>query len=311
MDGTLKGSKALIHFSLQQEARFHDPVFIPIRAATVVGTQTEGDVYLVDFAVTNQVSLRPPPAATAQIPAPFNYAEPVRNYHEYLRSHNIDRPYTHWASVVDDFTTDADCPLDLASDSIILFQRTTEYLHQTNSYQSARFYFIQAIRAKDRTNLTMSDGIFHLDGGHSYDLMIFQYQPAQIPAVSTFQVSANPDVLRIGRQTFDIASEYASIPIPMSAITQPQNQTGTTDLTIDASPDVQGPRLQMPVEVGPPIVRRVAASTVASVALLLAGLPGAVGCLWKVLIVIAGGVVAWISLFFLGVGAPGGSSQGG
>ena len=48
----LEGRVALLHFSLQQEEQYHEPVVIPVRWATVHSAALVGDVYAIHARAT-------------------------------------------------------------------------------------------------------------------------------------------------------------------------------------------------------------------------------------------------------------------
>jgi hypothetical protein len=72
----LTGKMALIHFSLQQEAKFHEPAFIPVRLATVQRAFHLGDIHVLELNLGAYVALPEPPPAEGE----GNLAERVQEY---------------------------------------------------------------------------------------------------------------------------------------------------------------------------------------------------------------------------------------
>src|SRR4051812_47467556 len=53
----LRGTPVLVHYSLQQRARYHDPAFIPVRCGSVVEASRVGRLHVLTFSLANYVSL--------------------------------------------------------------------------------------------------------------------------------------------------------------------------------------------------------------------------------------------------------------
>lgn len=126
----LTGQKALINFSLQQEAEFHDPAFIPIRLATVTRAFHLGEIYIIQLTLGEYVSLLEPRQGNDKA----GLAGPVRRYIEFLSQYNVPMPYDASAGLGTNILKAAGVPLDIQEDEMVLFSRTCRYLQKTLRY---------------------------------------------------------------------------------------------------------------------------------------------------------------------------------
>lgn len=248
----LEGRQILLHFAIQQLARFHQPAFIPIRLGTVRRTERVGSIYVLEFELGGYVALQR--TSTKSDKARDIYGPSVQDYDSHLASLKIKRPYDAWVSLGPSALGGMDC----ASDQMQLFERVTEFLSQTESFRRARYYRVISLRESGRSATYMSDpsdvlpseGKFRLDGGVTYELTLAHTQPAEIQEREEFTVSADDGILRvIGRKNFEISSRYDLIRIFLHAVHPPTSEPRETVLAIDPAVGVQGPRLRMRTEI--------------------------------------------------------------
>ena len=240
----LEGRVALLHFSLQQEEQYHEPVVIPVRWATVQGADLIGDVYTIQLRMDKWCSLMAPRRDDGT-PAFGDWEKKrdiVRRYQQCLAEHNVERPYSSSAGIGKDIR-DGITPLEPSVDDALLFNYSTQYLQSTRSFHGARFYRVRAIR-----NLTESgdaaeiaagdDGTFQLQGGRTYSLQLSHFQPQNPQGIDRIRLEADgKSVLPIGKPHFEIASRYDDVAIEFHAAEPPTSEA--RDSVIVLEPDGQ------------------------------------------------------------------------
>ncbi|MFL5958650.1 MAG: hypothetical protein ACJ75G_00080 [Gaiellaceae bacterium] len=295
------GTPVLVHFSLQQLARYHDPVLFPIRRGTAKRTFAEGEALFVEFLLGELVCL-PEPQKHDGRP---DFAAETAKYREYLAQHNVPRPYSVSAGLGHDPFSGADSPLDQQSEQVILFERLTRYLQPTDSFRQARFFRFLRLGARgDNSALTPdADGVFHLEGGKTYTLELFHHQPVDVTTEEPFGVSVDDAIIRvIGRSGFDIGSRYDRIAVALHAVQSEKYEARETVLVIEPAEGVRGPQLRLQLRVEPPSKKLLAGSVGSTLALATLGfatlLP--VATVWRALIV-AGAAITIAVLSFFGL----------
>jgi hypothetical protein len=256
-DIRLKDRKVLIHFSLQQAARYHEPVFFPVRAANVIQAQRLGDdIFLLEFVLDRIIGLPEPDASKDD----YRFAAQAHAYTQYLRKHVGDAalPYGVAVSEGPDVTLDARAPLDASSDEIQLFGRNARYLSLADAFKESWFVHVLGLATGDDQplkdvrlgRLSREDHLFSLVAGTTYKLHVLQRQPREVTAEASFSIDADEHVLRvIGRKGFTIGSRYDRILIPVHAL-EPSGSESRTILVL--RPDgVGGPTVNIPVRVTP------------------------------------------------------------
>lgn len=274
----LVGRKVLIHFSLQQPARYHEPVFFPIRIGRVHQAQRLGeDIYLLEFVLDRIISLRTPGLEGDD----HRFATSAAGYTKYIRdllgAENV--PYQAAIGSGPDVTQDPEAPIDVSGDEIHLFDRNTKYLWRTDAFRDAWFTHILGISERGdqsldevRTSrLKKDERLFSLTGATTYHLHVLQRQPREVIQEATFAVATDEQVIRvIGRKGFTIGSRYDRILVPLHAVEPPDGEPRQTVVTIEPE-GAHGPRVTIPVRVTPsPAQAQMAVGT--GVALLLLGL---------------------------------------
>lgn len=289
--GDLKGTTVLVHFSLQQPARYHDPALIPVRLGSVVETQIVGNVYVVRFKLGAYCTLAEPNGS--------DLAGPVKKYWMDLGNHDIDRPYDFVASIDKDVRDETG--LEAASDeksTAAIFQRITKYLHKTQSFASARFVRFAELRelSGDAVAYDVTDRVFKLTPGHTYEVDFFHSQPGDITGRDSFHVSADKTVVGFtGRSGFDVASRYDVTTVSFHARTE-------SDTLVVVSPEegVRGPIIRLPLRIRlPPGTRGAAAGMVVAGSSLVAAASFTAGW-WKPAFLLTGTIInALVAVFGL------------
>jgi len=240
----LEGRVALLHFSLQQEEQYHEPVVIPVRWATVHSAALIGDVYAIQLRMDKWCSLRAPRKDDGA-PTFSDWEKKrdiVRSYQQCLAEHNIERPYSSSAGIGKDIR-DGRTPLEPTVDDALLFNYSTQYLQSTRSFHSARFYRVRAIR--DLTDsgeaaeiAAGDDGTFQLHGGRTYSLQLSHFQPQNPQGIDRIRLEADgKSVLPIGKPHFEIASRYDDVAIEFHAAEPPTSEA--RDSVVILEPDGQ------------------------------------------------------------------------
>jgi hypothetical protein len=158
------GAPVLVHFSLQQPARYHEAVFFPVRRGTVKRTFAEGETLFIEFLLGDLVCLPEPAKKEDGIP---DFAAETRKYTGYLAEKRVPHPYEFSAGIGPDILADQSSPLDRAADQVSLFERLTKYLQPTDSFRNARFFrFLRLGPRGEEVDLAPDgDGVFRLEGG--------------------------------------------------------------------------------------------------------------------------------------------------
>ena len=307
----LKGVKALVHFSLQQEARYHDPAFIPVRLGQVLETSRLGRMFIVTFSLGPYVSLPDPQRDPGGRPL---LGDQVRAYRDYLSERGVPTPYEYSAGLGSDVTTRADTPLSRDEDEAQLFDRTVKYLHHTSSFRRTRFLRFLYLRAvgppvptnKPTKSFSAKDGIFTLEGGKTYELGLAHSQPADVTTREHFTISADKGILDVvGRTILEIASRYDLVTVPLHAVHPPTNQARTTVLLIEPEQTLSGPRLRLDIKVSPSTKRVAVVSAGQALAAVLIGLPAILkGQLLLQFVSLSAGTIIFALLSIFGLKRP-------
>ncbi|MGQ0679898.1 MAG: hypothetical protein ACT4OM_09645 [Actinomycetota bacterium] len=270
----LKDRDVLVHFSLQQAARYHSPVFFPVRRAIVTASETIGnDVHVVEFVLGDYVSLDEPLGVDGK-PA---YSSKALAYTKIVAEKVRDVPYHYSATLAPDVTMGLRKP---GEDGFVKFERSVRYLRLTDSFREAWFFHVVQIGLRDpdqsqsRGRVEIENGTFSLQGGRTYELQILQRQPQEVSTTQPFSVSSDKEVLKvIGREGFDIASRYDLIRIPFH-VADPEDGSRDTVLAIDPAVGSQGPVVRLPIRVRPS-VRKAMSSVSTGAGLFIVGVAGA------------------------------------
>jgi hypothetical protein len=255
---SLADTSVLVFFSLQQQAKYHDPIFFPIRRGVVEKTSVEAQFYFVEFTLGSYVSLLKPEADPARSDGQLDWAKPARAFAEYLSGQKIDRPYAASATLVADIVADSTAPLDRFSEQTVLFDRNAGFLFRTDSFRKARFVrFLritpQGAAKAEPLSVDAEANTFDLTAGVTYVVSLLQAQPTDVTEPEPFSVSADGELIRvIGREGFDIASRYDIVDIPVHVRHYGTHEVRQTVLVIQPGTGVQGPRIRVPLRVRPP-----------------------------------------------------------
>lgn len=276
----LQGTPVLVHFALQQESQYHDPGFIPVRRGEVVLTQRLGDINIIEFTLGDYVALGRSEEKPEEKPAEA-WRNPtgklVQDYLAWLNAHSVPRPYQHWAGFGPDPSSDILAPLHRGRDSMILFDRTADYLSRTASFREARFYRIEGVYrlgAGENDALEPTDGRFVLEGGKTYGLRIAHSQRVEIRRREKFRVASDGEIIHpIGSGEFEIASRYDVFTLPFHAAEPPTSEVRETVLTIEPEAPVQAARVRLKLRVVRSPKRTATAVGGSATAALLLGVP--------------------------------------
>lgn len=261
----LAGMEALVHFSIQQEARYHDPAFIPIRRGKVVAAASEAGILVVTFELGSYVALK-----RAE---PEDLRSAVTTYTSALAEVGVPRPYDASISVGADLRAGVS-PFDDAADAAAAFRSTAELLQRTESFKNARFLRFLSLR-EDGADVGLKDRSFHLRAGLTSELSLSHYQPADVSAREPFAVDADEAIIRVvGRRGFDIASRYDVVRLTLHAMSSGARQEKhQTILTVRPEEGVHGSTLRLPLTVASSWKRTLPLVGLSTGVLILFGLP--------------------------------------
>jgi hypothetical protein len=242
----VKGKQALIHFSIQQDARYHEPSFIPVRTGTVTATSREGGATFIEFELRSLVSLK-------AVEQTEELAEEVRRYTDFIGSISAPRPYGTHAGLGPNVLAEERAGLHVDDDQGETFQRIASYLCPTQSFRNARFLrFLRVCPTGSRKTVDTRDHVLALSAGKTYDLELFHYQPADVTTTEFFDISVDGSLIRlIGRPSFEVGSRYDKISIPLHVLPRGKNEAMDTLVLVEPRPPTQGPRLRIPVRIEP------------------------------------------------------------
>jgi len=320
---SLASTPVLVFFSIQQEAYYQPPAYIPVRRGRVVAARSEGDICLVEFELGRIVSLPLPvveddptassrPGIAARRPI---YEDPVRELAGEIAkvpSPGFERKKGRKsASLVAENAVPivnlseippykSGGPLLIESaDQVAAFKSATDYLSHTASFSTTQFLrFYNLADRRTGNPVQMVDGVFRLSDNSDYELELLQMQPREVGSRVTFAIGSAEEVLKvIGVPEFDIASRYDLVKVPLHVPPLAEELRETVLTVAPKSPDIKGSHLNLRLQ----IRRHPSPVTAAGAAglLLLAGLPGAFGDVPKMAVVALGAVIAF-ALFYYG-----------
>jgi hypothetical protein len=269
----LTGTRTLVVFSIQQAAKYHDPAFIPVREGVVIDSNRNGNLRFVTFELRDYASLGVLPMVK---PARPDLGAEVRRFTEILSEHKAGEkkncPYDCSAALVEDPLPKASPALHLSKGSGIgPFGDAATYLAQTQSFRNARFVTCQGVSRPSDTPMVPGGGIYEVDAGASYELVIMHSQPSSIEDVSPFVVSTDGDLVRvIGRAGFDVASTYDIVRVPIHV--GDATELRETVVAVQPASNVQGPSISLRLRIKPRSRMGAAAVTASFI-----GLTGAAG----------------------------------
>jgi hypothetical protein len=244
------GTPVVVIFSLQQQAQYSDPAFIPVRMGEVIKAYAFGSRLFVEFRLTNIVSL----AEVTEGSRDSAYAKPVRDFTNYLKE-RVSTPYGSSAALGAPLPTPVvpGSPWDIKSDQEVLFERAGAYLMRTETFSRARFIRVLSIAEAGATDVLTptADGVFELHAGHTYELSLLHAQRVAPDKPLPYRIEVDGTTLRtIGRAGFDIASRYDRIVVSISA-SQPTSglEDRQTVLTIEPGAGLYGARVEIPIRV--------------------------------------------------------------
>jgi hypothetical protein len=190
-------------------------------------------------------------------------------------------PYEASASLGPDFISDGSGPVDIAGGEGPLFQRTTEFLAGTSSFQGAKFYRVLRLEQSKESGpkeVEFASGVgYRLRSGKAYQLVILHSQPREVTSRATFDLSADASTARVvGRQGFEMASRYDVASIPILAADLPGATTREGILQISPASGIQGPVLTLPLRLEPETLKTTGALVASVLGLVLIGLTGIV-----------------------------------
>lgn len=242
---------AISFFSMQDEAGFQKAAFIPVRKGKVVKTEATADFRFITLAVDGYISFGP-----ADDGKP--HRSKVRDLAECLNNHDPSIcPYDAFASRTTTLLpglVDASPASD--GNDVELFVRTADYLNATDTFRDASFIRMLSLTdATVGTELTsnLNSGVFTLDGGKEYALMLFHYRPGAMNDAVSFSIGVDTAYITvIGGPTFVAASAYDQIPVRFYVSDPASKGVTSTVLTIrPTDPKTLAPVLTLTINIKP------------------------------------------------------------
>jgi hypothetical protein len=243
------GTPVLVLFSLQQQAQYVEPVFIPIRKGEVLKRPYAfGSRLFVEFRLGTIVAL--PVPTSSRDP---DYADRVRQFTDYVEG-RTKTPYRYSASLGDPIPgcTQPPPPWDVVEDQNVLFERAGAYLVRTDTFHDAQFIRVLTLSetGSEQAIEPTPDGTFELDAGRTYDLALLHAQRAAPASPLPYVIDVDGTILHtIGRPGFDIASRYDRVVLRIAATQAPGLEDRETVLTVEPGDGVQGARVELPIRV--------------------------------------------------------------
>ncbi|HVL68771.1 MAG TPA: hypothetical protein VM364_16025 [Vicinamibacterales bacterium] len=277
-----QGTDALIHFSLQQEEKYHDAVVIPVRWARIQEAAVSGGVCTLQLRMAGWCSLKAP-RVNGRIDFDSKEARDdktriVKSYQEWLRACNAPRPYDYWAGLGPTVSNEEGV-FEQAEDGL-LFRYCSQYLRATRSFTSARFYRIKTVRTfvgsseESRELEADDDGIFGVTGGRTLIVELAHFQPVLPQSPERVRVATDGrNVLLIGKPEFEIASRYDVVSIELHVVEPSTTQAQETAVLIEPDGSMFGARIRLRLRVLRSAMRTATGVTGAALAAVLLGLP--------------------------------------
>jgi hypothetical protein len=269
----LPGMPVLVLYSMQQEARYHDPVFIPVRKGVVTRTDVVGSRLFVEFRVGKIVALpQPEPNGDA------NYAQRVNDFTAYVESQVAATPYASSASLgspIPSASKSSSPPWDTTADESVLFERAAAYLARTDSFRNARFVRFLELRETGGGSVVRptDEGVFELEAGRTYDLSLLHAQRAAPLNPESYAVDVDGTALHIiGRSGFDIASRYDRVVVRVSATQITGLEDRQTVLAVRPGEGVSGAEIDIQIRVKANRKRAIGIGGMQALALVLVAL---------------------------------------
>jgi len=291
------GSRALVVFSIQQKARYHDPAYIPIRFGTVRSSTWYGGFLVIDFILGD--------ACCA--PITKDRRSPRSEREAAVRAAVVDfTGFVHggFASPRDDKAKSLSLgvlPSERvrSGDGPEIFQDITEMLQKTTSFVTTRFLRFEKMTDRGTGEVIPCDESGHtVEAGKIYDLRFQQWQPREIVSVERFQVNVDGQNIKlVGPNTIEIGSMYDTVSLPVVATTSSTMERRYSLVAvepIDPTPGVSGPRIKIPIIVTPPPGTKAAVTAASCAGAILLGLPALMPTLPMGLKVLAVGASALI-----------------
>jgi len=181
----IKGWRALVCFSLQQEAKYQAPALIPVRLTTVRETRIVGTQHIVEFSIGDYIGL-PPSADDRRV-----YTDQVKEFTAWLLE-NAPAPYEVSVGLG---TSVLEEPLvDTTSIPPLLFEQAATALAGTESFREARFVRFDRITARtghDDHQTAGDDGRIRLWAGTTYEFRLIHYQPKPVLTPEPFLIGTD------------------------------------------------------------------------------------------------------------------------
>lgn len=275
----LEGRSALIHFSLQQEEQYHEPVVIPVRWARIYSASLIGDVYAFQLCMEDWCSIAAPRDEGSPTFRDWQKKRDlVHQYQQWLSDSNVEHPYAWSAGVGPDLRGTA-APLESTSDDALLFNYCAQYLQSTRSFTAARFYRVRTVRKLARGSVVDDvhadpDGAFAIEGGHTYSLQVSHFQPATPQSIDRVAVEADgKSITVVGRALIEIASRYDDVAIEFFAAEPATAEARDSVVILEPQGATFAAKVRLRFRVARPTSRTLAAVGGAALAAILLGIP--------------------------------------
>jgi len=303
----LINEQVVVHFVLQQAHEYFTPVLFPVCTGKVVAAFREGDIYLVEFIVGDVLSLKSP-SPNPEDPHREMHPAVTTAYRKALDAYGLPLPYAKYAirSTRDVLTDDdggvirAEKPQEVPR----VFRLVTDYLSRTETFASARFGYVLRLRQGPKNvEIDSTSHSYRLTAGEEYELEFLQAQPGLITTSTVMNIVLDGTALQpIGPTQLSIGSPYDVQSVRMTAMAMTSG-VKYTSIGLRPGDGVQGPVLDIPVEIHPSALKNAAVIAGTTMPLALIGLSAVLtnaSLGWKVFLVTAGALLA-ASLSILGL----------
>jgi hypothetical protein len=253
--------EAVVVYSIQQPANYHPPAFLPVRRATILRTEVEGSIYVVEFAVHDYVTLNPSDD-------PDEAGDVVRAFSAALKgvlsgSPAADDKRSRFSAA----TGEEPEGLVGGATEAIAFERLVGFLDRTVSFAGYAFWRLSRIRRVGQETEESADanGRFRLVSESTYEFKFDHFRrsfpAAPVATPVTFEITTDNALVEIvGSSSFTIASRYDSVPIRVRVPPMPEPKE--TILSVRPASGVNGPSTDVRLLVGPTPQARAATAAV-------------------------------------------------
>jgi hypothetical protein len=244
-----------VHFALQDESQYFDPVFVPVRRGRAVSILSEGEFRFIDFELDDFLLL---PEVSRQATS-RQLGDNVRAFTKSL-TNVVQTPHAAYASLGPDIVANK---LVTASHDVSGFRTVSAYLGASPTFRSTCFLFCSGFREREggggdgSANDTIRvpravDGSFELSDGRSYELDVLYFCPGQIDSALVLPVrTLGSGVTVTSPFEIRVAARFDTVRVTIQAGLSNPKSTSRSRLVIEPSGSELASNLDLALRTSP------------------------------------------------------------